>query len=204
MNICSFFTKKYTNKKTRTIAYGNRSQQKRWRFTAKPWHKFMASPAMLCNARGDAMALAVPLSARRHSSSAAAMWPRSRLCSCTMRNKNGASTHFSSQTCLPSSSSSSSSSKKKDIAPNKKNDKTCTFQPTIIDHNVTMIPPAHQFQSMFLFFLGGNRDNRETLETFVLGEDGQVMKGDHGVWMIGAQLFLTAWTEAEMLAPKRS
>lgn len=93
---------------------------------------------------------------------------------------------------------------KQNIAPNKKNDKTGNFQLTNIDHNATMIPPAHQFQSMFLFSLGGNRDNRETLETFVLGEDGQVMKGDHGVWMIGAQLFLTAWTEAEMLAPERS
>ena len=48
---------------------------------------------------------AVPLSARRQSSSAAAMWPRSRLCSCTMREKHEASTHFSSQTCLPSRSS---------------------------------------------------------------------------------------------------
>ena len=109
----SLFTKRYTNKKTRTIVYGNRSQQERWRFTAKPWHKFMASPAMLCNARGDAMALAVPLSARRQSSSAAAMWPRSRLCSCTMREKHEASTHFSSQTCLLSSSSFSSSSSSK-------------------------------------------------------------------------------------------
>lgn len=68
-----------------------------------------------------------------------------------------------------------------------------------------MIPPyGISFSPCFFFFLGGNRDNRETLETFVLGEDGQVMKGDHGVWMIGAQLFLTAWTEAEMLAPERS
>ena len=101
----SLFNKKYKNNKTWTIVYGNSGQQKRWRFTAKPWHKFMASPAMLCNARGDAMALAVPLSARRQSSSAAAMWPRSRLCSCTMRKKHEASTHFSSQTCLSSRSS---------------------------------------------------------------------------------------------------
>ena len=138
---------KYTDKETRTIVYGNSSQQERWRFTAKPWHKFMASPAMLCSARGDAMALAVPLSARRQSSSAAAMWPRSRLCSCTMREKHEASTHFSSQTCLPSRSS------KKDIAPNKKNDKTGNFQLTIIDHNATMIPPMASAPVHVSFFL---------------------------------------------------
>ena len=79
--------KESTNKWHGPSSEGTGGQQERWRFTAKPWHKFMASPAMLCNARGDAMALAVPLSARRQSSSAAAMWPRSRLCSCTMPQK---------------------------------------------------------------------------------------------------------------------
>ena len=68
----------------------------------------------------------------------------------------------------------------------------------IIDHNATMMPYRISFH--VFFFFGGNHKTLETLETLVLGEDGQVMKGDHGVWMIGTQLFLTAWTEAEMLA----